>query len=79
MFAVFADPCPSCNQLAASIRRQADRIVQLEETVARQVDLIAELQRRLGADSSNSSKPPSSDPPWGQAGAQALVANAVGA
>ena len=53
--------------------------MQLEETVARQADLIAELQRRRGADSSNSSKPPSSDPPWGQAGAQALIANAVGA
>ena len=53
--------------------------MQLEETVARQADLIAELQRRLGADSSNSSKPPSSDPPWGPVGAQALVANAVGA
>jgi len=65
LVAVFADPCPSCNQLAALVRRQADRIVQLEETVARQADLIAELQRRRGADSSNSSKPPSSDPPWG--------------
>jgi Family of unknown function (DUF6444) len=53
--------------------------VQREETVAPQADLIAELQRRLGADSSNSSKPPSSDPPSGQAGAQTLVANAVGA
>jgi transposase len=64
LVAVFADPCPSGNQPAALVRRQADRIVQLEETVARQADLIAELQRRLGADSSSSSKPPSSDPPW---------------
>jgi hypothetical protein len=32
--------------------------------MAVQADRIAELQRRLGADSSNSSRPPSSDAPW---------------
>lgn len=61
---MFADSCPSCDELAALVRRQADRIAQLEETVAQQADLIAQLQRLLGADSSNSSKPPSSDAPW---------------
>jgi hypothetical protein len=40
LVAVFADPCPSRSQLAA-LFRQADRIVQPEETVARQADLIA--------------------------------------
>ena len=44
---------------------------ELRELVAAQAELIerltarvAELERRLGADSSNSSRPPSSDPPW---------------
>ena len=44
---------------------------ELRELVATQAELIerltarvAELERRLGADSSNSSRPPSSDPPW---------------
>jgi len=44
---------------------------ELRELVAAQAELIerltarvAELERRLGADSSNSSRPPSSDAPW---------------
>ena len=37
------------------------RIRELEDIVARQEELIAELERRLGLDSTNSSKPPSSD------------------
>ncbi len=37
------------------------RIRELEDTVARQAELISELERRLGLNSTNSSKPPSSD------------------
>ena len=37
------------------------RIRELEDTVARQAALIAELERRLGLNSTNSNKPPSSD------------------
>jgi hypothetical protein len=51
--------------------KQADLIAQPEGTVtqltgtaAQQADRIAELEHRLGADSSNSSNPPSSDAPW---------------
>lgn len=39
------------------------RIAELEATVARLLERIAELERRLGLNSENSSKPPSSDPP----------------
>ena len=35
-----------------------------ERIIGEQADRIAELERRLGADSSNSSRPPSSDAPW---------------
>jgi transposase len=69
--AVFTGPCPSCDELAALVQQQADQIAQLQGTitqltgtVAQQADRILELQRRLGADSSNSSTPPSSDKPW---------------
>jgi len=34
------------------------------ELIERLTARVAELERRLGADSSNSSRPPSSDPPW---------------
>ena len=36
----------------------------LRRIVVEQADLIAELQRQLGKDSSTSSRPPSSDAPW---------------
>ena len=62
---------PSYDELAALVRRQAATIQRLEAenarlraTVARLTDRVAELERRLGSDSSNSSKPPSSDAPW---------------
>ncbi|MGH3533109.1 MAG: DUF6444 domain-containing protein [Pseudonocardiaceae bacterium] len=39
-------------------------VVQQQRVIAEQVDRIAELARRLGQDSSTSSRPPSSDAPW---------------
>ena len=48
---------PSYEELAALVVRQAERIEQLEAE-------IAELKRRLGMNSTNSSKPPSSDSPF---------------
>jgi len=39
-------------------------LAELRRLVAAQAERIAELERRLAADSSNSSRPPSSDAPW---------------
>lgn len=39
-------------------------VVELQAMVAAQADRIAELERKVGADSANSSRPPSSDLPW---------------
>src|ERR1700677_2679531 len=68
---VFGDPRPSYDELAALVERQAATIERLKaENDALQVqntqlaERVAELERRLGADSSNSSRPPSSDAPW---------------
>jgi transposase len=52
-----ADCRPSYEELAALVVRQAERIEQLEVEVG-------ELRRRVGQNSRNSSKPPSSDSPF---------------
>lgn len=49
--------CPRCIELEA-------RIAELERIVAEQQKLIAELKERLDTNSTNSSKPPSTNPPW---------------
>jgi transposase len=48
--------------LAARLAEQAERIAVQAERIAAQTDRIALLEAELGKDSSNSSKPPSSDP-----------------
>jgi transposase len=48
--------CPRCAELAALLSAALGRVAELEQRVR-------ELEARLGQDSSNSSKPPSSDPP----------------
>jgi transposase len=51
---------PTHEQLLALVDELSQRNAELERVVAVQADRIAELERRLGADSSNSSRPPSS-------------------
>ncbi len=61
---------PTCEQLLTLVDELSARNVELERVVVVQADRIAELQRRLGADSSNSSRPPSADPPWDKTAAK---------
>ena len=58
-------------QLRELVATQAELIASQAETIRVQAEQIrfltarvADLERRLGADSSNSSRPPSSDAPW---------------
>jgi transposase len=52
---------PSYDELALLVARQATTIVELEAVISELRVEVAELRRRLGSDSSNSSKPPSQD------------------
>ena len=58
------DGRPSYDELAALVVAQAQIIEQLRTEVAQLRAENAELKRRLGMDSTNSSKPPSSDSPF---------------
>ncbi len=51
-------------QLQQLVGELAARVVDLERIVAEQADEIAELKRQASSDSSNSSRPPSSDALW---------------
>lgn len=51
-------------RLLVRVRELESVVVQQKRVIAEQVDQIVELQRRLGQDSSTSSRPPSSDAPW---------------
>jgi transposase len=55
---------PTYKQLLALVGELSDRVAEQDRVIAEQADRIAELERRLGADSSNSSRPPSADAPW---------------
>jgi transposase len=55
---------PTYDQLLELVAELSRRNAELERIVREQADEIAGLKRRLGADSSNSSRPPSSDAPW---------------
>ena len=57
-------------QLLALVGELSARVAGQDRIIAVQADRIAELERRLGADSSNSSRPPSSDAPWDKARAK---------
>ena len=52
------------NSQALQIETLTGQVEALSAQLAAQVARIEELERRLGSDSSNSSKPPSSDPPY---------------
>lgn len=60
--------CPNCITLQAKtegqIKRLCDLVLALQEENRQLRATIGDLEARLGLDSSNSSKPPSSDPPW---------------
>jgi len=58
------DGCPSYDELAALVIEQARVIAELRVRVAALEAENAELKRRLGMNSTNSSKPPSSDSPF---------------
>jgi transposase len=55
---------PSYDQLAKLFAEVSAENAELRRVVAVQADRISQLEARLGADSSNSSRPPSSDSPW---------------
>jgi len=52
---------PPYDDLAALVMEQAARIAEQDVVIAALTAKVAELRRRLGMDSSNSSRPPSSD------------------
>jgi transposase len=51
-------------RLLARVRELESVVVQQRRVIAEQADRIGELERRVGRDSSTSSRPPSSDAPW---------------
>ena len=65
------------NTQAVQIETLTGQIEALSAQLAAQVARIEELERRLGSDSSNSSKPPSSDPPYRKP-ERSLVAHRLG-
>jgi hypothetical protein len=52
---------PSYDDLLARLVEQDERLAERDAAIAALLVEVAELRRRLGMDSSNSSKPPSSD------------------
>jgi transposase len=67
-----SDGGPICASPAAvaEVDPRDARIAELEAKLAVALARIAELEARLGLNSSNSSKPPSSDPPWAKPAAK---------
>jgi transposase len=61
---VLVSDVPSYEQLTELVAEVLADNAELKRIVAAQSEEIGELKRRLGADSSNSSRPPSSDAPW---------------
>ena len=56
------------NTQAMQIETLTGQVAALSAQLAGQMSRIEEVERRLGSDSSNSSKPPSSDPPYRKPG-----------
>ena len=57
------DPQARTAELEAALAAKDARIAQLEQQVVGLLDLVAELREKMGQNSRNSHKPPSSDPP----------------
>lgn len=55
---------PVAGSLEALVEQLLARVAELETVLVQRDQRIAELERQLGADSENSSRPPSSDAPW---------------
>jgi transposase len=66
-------------QLRGLVGQLRAQVVELERIVREQADEIAELKRQVSADSSNSSRPPSSDAPWSKKPARKRSSQQVGA
>ena len=62
---------------AETIRVQAEQLKAQAEQIRFLTARVADLERRLGADSSNSSRPPSSDAPWDKQPAEARSVTAT--
>lgn len=56
--------CPGCQALVKRVEQLVERVSQLEAKIER-------LEARLRQNSSNSNRPPSSDPPWSKPGSSA--------
>jgi len=61
---------PTYEQLLTLVGELSDRLAERDRAIVEQTDRIAELERWLSADSSNSSRPPSSDAPGGRSRAK---------
>ena len=55
---------PVAGTLEALVEQLLARVAELEAALVQRDQRIVELERQLGADSTNSSRPPSSDAPW---------------
>lgn len=64
------DDAPSYEQLVAQNAELRSQNAELGKLVAVLSERVAELERRLGMNSSNSSRPPSSDAPWAKPAAK---------
>lgn len=64
MAVVSAEPKPSYEELLAENAVLKEALVRVEAALAQAMARIAELEARLNQNSTNSSKPPSSDPPF---------------
>lgn len=59
-----APGCPNCARLAAEVGRLSQEVARLNQVVEQLQAQVHELSARLDQNSSNSSRPPSTDAPW---------------
>jgi hypothetical protein len=61
---IFGCRVSGSGSLEALVEQLLARVVELETALAQRDERVAELERQVASDSSNSSRPPSSDTPW---------------